>query len=56
MTSQPATNFDKGCVYYLFMGVRVVRGKKLEFYPSNPGSTPFRIKTSKKDQKPPSVP
>jgi len=32
-------------------------GMKLEFYPSNPGSTPARVKTTKKDKKkPPRVP
>jgi len=40
-------------------GVRVAKyGKELDFYPSNPGSTPARLSTTKKKrhQKPPSVP
>jgi len=29
---------------------------RLEFYPSNPGLTPARVKLQRKDKKPPSVP
>jgi len=31
-------------------------GKELDFYPRNPGLTPARVSTTKKDHKPPSVP
>jgi len=31
-------------------------GKRLEFYSTNPGSTPVRVKYPKNDQKTPSVP